>query len=70
MSEKVDYNKLTMPLLKVELQKRGLDQSGKKADLVLRLEANDSGLLFQYYIIIFNSRVYFEHLHRVASIIQ
>lgn len=44
-----DWNKLTIPQLKEQLKKRGLDQSGKKADLIGRLVANNQGLfgLFQ-----------------------
>ncbi|ESO12390.1 hypothetical protein HELRODRAFT_187853 [Helobdella robusta] len=40
MSER-DYSKLTVNVLKEELKKRGLDQAGKKADLVSRLESDD-----------------------------
>lgn len=50
-----DWNKLTIPQLKEQLKKRGLDQSGKKADLIGRLVANSQGLfdlfkLFQKFI--------------------
>lgn len=37
MSEATDWNKLTIPQLKEQLKKRGLDQTGKKADLISRL---------------------------------
>lgn len=41
MSEVTDWNKLTIPQLKEHLKKRGLDQSGKKADLIGRLVVSD-----------------------------
>lgn len=44
MSDK-EYFKMTVPMLKEELKRRGLEQSGKKADLVSRLEAHDCKLL-------------------------
>ena len=44
MSDK-EYCKMTVPMLKEELKRRGLEQSGKKADLVSRLEAQDCKLL-------------------------
>ena len=40
MSES-DYNKLTMAQLKEELESRGLDKTGRKADLVSRLVQHD-----------------------------
>lgn len=52
MAEIIDWNKLTIPQLKEQLKKRGLDQSGKKADLIGRLVASNQGLfgLFQRFI--------------------
>ena len=37
-----DYTKLTVAKLKVELEKRDLATTGKKANLVARLEENDA----------------------------
>jgi hypothetical protein len=42
--EEVDWKSLTVPKLKEELKARGLFCSGKKADLIGRLEAHDNGL--------------------------
>ena len=36
--EKVDWSKKLLPALKEELKKRGLAQTGNKAELVARLE--------------------------------
>ena len=38
-----DLSKLTVVQLKTELQKRGLDQVGRKQDLIIRLLENDAG---------------------------
>ena len=40
-----EYPKLTVNLLKEELKRRSLDQSGKKADLISRLEKDDGELI-------------------------
>ena len=37
----VNYNKMTMAQLKAELSKRNLQISGKKSELVARLDEND-----------------------------
>ena len=41
MSEKIDWNKQTVAQLKDALKQRGLDQGGKKAELVSRLETSN-----------------------------
>ena len=41
-SKATDYSKMTVALLKRELQDKGLDTSGKKAELVARLQGSDS----------------------------
>ena len=42
-SEQLDWSTLTVAALKAELAERGLQTTGRKADLVARLEANASG---------------------------
>ncbi len=42
MTEKTEYAELTVDELKVELEKRELPKSGKKAELVARLEDDDT----------------------------
>jgi hypothetical protein len=42
-SEQLDWSTLTVAALKAELAERGLQTTGRKADLVARLEANVSG---------------------------
>ena len=39
-----EWNKLTVNQLKAELQQRGLENTGKKADLVSRLEQYVKGM--------------------------
>jgi len=47
-AEEMTWNDFTVPQLKEELTVRGLDTSGKKAELVERLEKYDNGtFLFQ-----------------------
>lgn len=38
----IEYKDATVDQLKAELENRGLETTGKKADLVARLEANDA----------------------------
>src|SRR5438045_175954 len=45
VSVKTNWNDHTIPELKQELDRRGLSKSGKKADLVARLEGADIGSL-------------------------
>ena len=50
-AEEMTWNDFTVPQLKEELTVRGLDTSGKKAELVERLEKYDNGtFLFQLLI--------------------
>lgn len=42
-----EWEDLTVAQLKEELVGRGLETTGRKADLVARLEANDRGMFFQ-----------------------
>jgi ribosomal protein L22 len=42
MAEKTEYAELTVDELKAELEKRELPKSGKKADLIARLEDDDT----------------------------
>lgn len=42
-SEQPDWNTFTVPALKEALAHRGLSKSGRKAELVARLEAHESG---------------------------
>ena len=44
--EEMTWNDLTVPQLKEELIIRGLETTGKKAELVARLEKYDSGAVF------------------------
>lgn len=37
----IDYASFAVPLLRAELAERGLDTSGKKAELIARLEEDD-----------------------------
>ena len=46
-----DYNKLTVTQLRAELTERGLDDKGKKAELVDRLKASDKTGKLTYIII-------------------
>jgi hypothetical protein len=41
--EEMTWNDLTVPQLKEELTVRGLETTGKKADLIARLEKYDGG---------------------------
>lgn len=59
MSEVTDWNKLTIPQLKEHLKKRGLDQAGKKADLISRLVASDQGTCRLLFSCISSAVVYF-----------
>ena len=43
MSKAEDLSKLTISTLKEKLASRNLDVSGKKSDLITRLEKNDCG---------------------------
>lgn len=45
-----DWNKMTVVQLKAELTKRGLVTTGKKADLVERLQADTQGITCIQYI--------------------
>ena len=42
MAEKTEYAELTVDELKAELEKRDLPKSGKKAELITRLEDDDT----------------------------
>jgi len=44
--DEMTWNDLTVPQLKEELNVRGLETTGKKADLVARLEKYDNGAVF------------------------
>jgi len=44
--EEMTWNDLTVPQLKEELSVRGLETTGKKAELVARLEKYDNGAVF------------------------
>ena len=53
-----DWSMLTVAALKAELAERGLQTTGRKADLVARLEANAAGCYYDNFIhIILEHRV-------------
>ena len=43
-SDVVDFSKMKVAELREECENRGLDSSGKKAELVSRLQANATGI--------------------------
>ena len=50
MSEAQDLSKLSISTLKQKLASRNLDVTGKKSDLVTRLEKNDRGRNTTYWL--------------------
>ena len=49
-NDDLTWNDLTVPQLKEELTVRGLETTGKKADLIARLEQYDKGTLIGFII--------------------